>query len=109
MIEFRPEEIFVRGIRNRRVQYYQPASERLNEGIEHFVFDNVLFDYSHIPAEQRFGDIEKTSERLFIWDKDKRRHWDCALGLYKGLLLPMTRIEELREEEEKQRQQAPLN
>jgi hypothetical protein len=80
MITFRPEEKYVRR-RNMDntgnfgwVQYYQPASEGLEEGVESFRFGNVTFNLDHLDSSARFGETYRDSERLFIWDDQQRRH-----------------------------------
>lgn len=68
MIILRPEERFA--MHNKRsIQYYQPESQRLEEGIVSFRFQPVVFDYSHIPVEERVSGITEVSKRLGIWDK----------------------------------------
>jgi hypothetical protein len=67
VISFRPEEEFLRNRNGGWVQYYQPQSDRLQEGIVSYRFEPVTFDYSHIPDSARFGPIQKDSERLRIW------------------------------------------
>jgi len=67
MILFRPEEIFLKSRRS-HLQYYQPNSQKLNEGIDTFAFENVVFDYSHIPKD-KFKPQNRVSERLHIWRK----------------------------------------
>ncbi len=67
MISFRPEEEFLRLAKQGTVQYYQPDSDRLERGIATYKFEPVVFDYSHIPSEARFGPVQKDSERLRIW------------------------------------------
>jgi len=67
MISFRPEEEFLRTAKNGVVQYYQPASDRLEEGIVSYKFEPVVFDYSHLDSGARFGPVEQDSERLRIW------------------------------------------
>ena len=67
MIRFRPEEILLNSRNGGVLQYYQPASARLEEGIETFTFTPVVFDYSHIPKNERYGAVNKDSKRLHIW------------------------------------------
>lgn len=86
MISFRPEEEFVYCLRSRNLQYYQPQSGGLEEGIESFKFEPVVFDYTHIPEEQRRGPAQKQSERLRIWTQ--RNHNPHNLELREGLLVP---------------------
>ncbi len=52
MISFRPEENFIYDKKERKLQYFQPDSERLPEGLITFEFRPVHFDYEHI--DQRF-------------------------------------------------------
>ena len=49
------------------VHYYQPQSERLEEGLITYHFGNVTYDYSHIPSERRSCSVNNDSGRLFIW------------------------------------------
>lgn len=79
MILFRPEEIFLNSKRE-WVQYFQPRSERLEEGIESFKFRPVIFDYSHIDSYERFKPRDRTSERLHIWDQRIHTTGDLRLG-----------------------------
>jgi hypothetical protein len=74
----RPEEIMVRE-RRKFLQYYQPESQRLEEGIETFGFDPVIYNYSHIPEKERFGPLEKPSERLHIWTERHSQQGDLRL------------------------------
>ena len=68
MMLLRPEEIKVNS-NSSHLQYYQPDSERLNEGIVSFGFKPVTFDYSHIDSYERFKPEDKNSTRLCIWDE----------------------------------------
>lgn len=93
MITFRPEETFARNIvlkglyHNPFVQYYQPESEGLREGLETFMFGRVTFDYTHLPHEQwPNGESTAVSKRLFIWQN--RTHLDEDLAVHKGLMIP---------------------
>ena len=67
MMLLTPEELKVIERGGRTIQYYQPDSERLHEGIVEFNFGPVMFDYSHIPRDERFGPETRESERLKIW------------------------------------------
>jgi len=49
------------------MQYYQPDSSRLKEGLEGFQFKPVIFDYSHVP-EGDFKPDNAPSKRFFIWN-----------------------------------------
>lgn len=82
MILFRPEERFVNSMQ-KYLQYYQPESSKLKEGLETFEFKPVYFDYSHIPRD-RFKPLNKDSERLFIWIN--RIHREGYLKFDKGYL-----------------------
>jgi hypothetical protein len=85
MILLRPEERFLVN-RARRLQYYQPASERLEEGIETFDFTPVRFDYSHINPEIKFKPEDRFSERLFL--HKSRNHQTEPVKLVSGYLVP---------------------
>jgi len=61
------------------VQYYQPDSPRLNEGIECFQFKPIVFDYTHIPETKRFGPEKEKSKSLFLWKY--RGHLEGSLVL----------------------------
>jgi hypothetical protein len=65
MITFRPEENTA-FCRNSWLQYYQPASERLEEGIASYRFAPVHFDYSH---------LDGTANRPYDTDSKKLRIW----------------------------------
>ena len=78
MILFRPEEIFLYS-QGDWLQYFQPESPHLQEGIDSFHFVPVVFDYSHISAHERFKPHNRESERLHIWDK--RLHFTGDLVL----------------------------
>lgn len=66
MILTRPEEVFMAD-RNKYVQYYQPQSERLQQGIVSVSFSPVKFDYSHRRFVNGFELENKDSEKLRIW------------------------------------------
>jgi len=83
MISFRPEEIFAHGTGREWLQYYQPSSGRLEQGLESFKFVPVTFDYSHIP-EGRFQPEDRDSKRIHLWTE--RRHFTGLLG-HKGRYL----------------------
>jgi len=68
MIALRPEEKFIADFRN-TVQYYQPESAGLDQGLVSFRFEPVTFDYSHIPANERYGPIQEESKRTYIWTR----------------------------------------
>lgn len=83
MILLTPEEITAshRGF----VQYYQPESERLSEGLRTFKFVPVNYDYGYLPSDDgRKIPAEKDSPRLFLWDSDF--FCDGFLGIYSGLV-----------------------
>lgn len=65
MILLRPEEQQRVSIRP-TVQYYQPASELLEEGLLSVTYTPVEFDYSHIDSSLRFKPHNRTSSKLFI-------------------------------------------
>ncbi|HLC87398.1 MAG TPA: hypothetical protein VJH65_03945 [Candidatus Nanoarchaeia archaeon] len=83
MILFRPEEIFMNDRRN-YLQYYQPVSERLKEGLISFTFKPVNFDYSHIDPGYQFRPQDRDSIRLHIWKE--RNFTQNSLVLEDGLL-----------------------
>lgn len=73
MILFQPEEATVN---NRRswLQYFQPESERLSEGLVSYKFNTVTYDYDHIDkSEGRFKPSNRESTKVFIW-KEKVEH-----------------------------------
>ena len=78
MILLSPEEIFIQD-RGRDIQYYQPDSERLEEGIETFTFRPARFDYSHISSD-RFIPSNADSKRLFIWGDRRHEPGDLELA-----------------------------
>jgi len=73
MIMFRPEEEFALSLGKcfggSWVQYYQPNSNRLQEGIVSYEFEPVIYDYSHIPRNERFGGNSAESQKLRIWNR----------------------------------------
>jgi len=88
MILFRPEERIAYGrsiMRPPRLQYYQPASDRLEEALVTYAFGRVQFDYSHITSD-RYHPTDTESERIFIWKKQETH--EGSLTLSNGLLLP---------------------
>jgi len=89
MISLTPAEIFARNVKDGITQYFQPESERLGEGLETFKFTTVLFDYSHIPAKDRYGHVRVPSKKIFLWEN--RWHFDSQLELrVDGLLTKRT-------------------
>jgi hypothetical protein len=88
MITLRPEEKFARANRRSWIQYFQPPSADLGEGIESFKFLPVTLDYTHILPEQRVGDVQEISKRWNIWDDPQRKHFDCLLQIKDGFLVP---------------------
>jgi hypothetical protein len=86
IICLRPEEIFLRAVTRNQVQYYQPASERLDQGLVVYKYDNVEFDYSHIDENDGFKPENRESTKLFIWN-DSDFH-DGKFELKKGILVP---------------------
>jgi hypothetical protein len=87
IISFRPEEVFIFGKKKKKdgavLQYYQPGSECLGEGLENFLFRPVVFDYSHIPRGE-FRPDDRESKRLHLWTA--RRHNTSQLVLDEGYL-----------------------
>lgn len=79
MISFRPEERFLHSVQNGWLQYYQPASDKLEEGIETFRFAPVVYDYSH--PNRGFVSGSAESEKLYLWDAGKRVHNPGFLAL----------------------------
>ena len=49
------------------MQYFQPVSPRLEEGIVSYKFKTVTFDYSHVDSRERFKPQDRQSDRLHIW------------------------------------------
>ena len=84
MILLRPEEITLANRNFGRVQYFQPGSPRMEEGLETFRFNPVEFDYSHIDSKYRFKPQDTSSRRLHIWDQ--RTHSTGPLFLDSFLL-----------------------
>ena len=83
MITFRPEELLVEDARKSVIQYYQPKSEGLEEGIVTYKSEPVIFDYSHLPP-QGFARGEEDSKRIRIWREKVLR--DCPLKIESGYL-----------------------
>lgn len=67
LIMLHPVESFLKAKRT-YLQYYQPESPKLDEGLECFGFKPAVFDYTHINPERRFGPEKKSSEKLFFWE-----------------------------------------
>lgn len=86
MMLLRPEEI---RIKNHRIplQYYQPESQRLEEGIVQYSFGPVRFDYVHVDSSERFKPDNRDSARLFIWNADKKVELSNDLVLGRNLLV----------------------
>ena len=72
MIIFRPEEIAIERSLG-RIQYYQPQSANLNQGVVTFKFKDVVYDYSHIDSS-RFKPADTESARLKIWTGRKEEY-----------------------------------
>jgi hypothetical protein len=85
MLLLRSEEIVLVN-RARKLQYYQPESPRLEEGVETFDFGAVRFDYSHIDPAVKFKPKDGFSERLFL--HKSRNHQNGQLDLISGYLVP---------------------
>jgi hypothetical protein len=71
MILLRPEEGEINGSRE-WIQYFQPESTRLDEGLVSFKFGPVVFDYDHIDKGE-FKPSDRESTKLFIC-KEKVEH-----------------------------------
>jgi len=67
IILFRPEESFAYIVKGKKLQYYQPISDRLPEGLVTFKFDSVIFNYNHIDPRHRFKPNDTDSKKLHIW------------------------------------------
>lgn len=85
MIFFRPEEKFIYDSTG-NVQYYQPVSERLKQGIITYKFKPVIFDYSHIDSNTRFKPSNKASEKYHIWTSGELIDEDIRLS--NGMIIP---------------------
>lgn len=85
MIFFRPEEKFVYE-NSGTMQYYQPESEKLSQGIVTYEFEPVIFDYSHINSNSRFKPTNKPSEKDHIWTSNKFMDEDVKLS--GGIIIP---------------------
>lgn len=85
MINFRPEEQLAYEQGKGWVQYYQPASQNLTEGIVNLKFEPVRFDYSHINANVKFKPENKDSEKLRIWKERKEKSGKLKIEM--GFLL----------------------
>lgn len=88
MITTRPEEALAIE-RGRRLQYFQPESERLSEGLVSFKFSPVTFDYSHIDSSVQFKPENRESAKLYIW-REKSEHTG-ELELKDGYLINSAR------------------
>lgn len=85
MIFFRPEEKFIYKTTG-NVQYYQPKSEMLKQGIITYEFEPVIFDYSHIDSNTRFKPHNKASEKDYLWINGEFIDEDIILS--NGLIMP---------------------
>lgn len=83
MIKTRPEEMFLWSSRRPWLQYYQPNSSELEEGLRSFKFGRVNYDYSHIPSSE-FVSSDKDSDKLLIWTED--RFFNSGLKVSGGYL-----------------------
>ena len=81
MIILRPEEIFMQN-RNEWLQYYQPESEQLPEGIVTLKFEPLKRDYSHINSDERYKPENTKSTLRFIWTERKDCNGPRKLGEY---------------------------
>jgi len=88
MITTRPEEALAIG-RREWLQYFQPESERLQEGVVSFKFSPVTFDYSHIDRTVQFRPEDRKSAKLYVW-REKREHSN-SLELKEGYLINSAR------------------
>jgi hypothetical protein len=77
IITCRPEEI-VALCRSSWLQYYQPVSERLEEGIASYRFAPVHFDYSHLDGTE-YRPSNTDSKRLHIWKENHLNKGDLVL------------------------------
>ncbi len=84
MILLRPEEIILTQKNFGQIQYFQPESSRMREGLETFRFKPVKFDYSHINSDYGFKPENTSSKRLHIWNR--RQHFTGPLFLDTFLL-----------------------
>ena len=84
MIMFQPEE--EHDSKSGWLQYYQPQSARLPQGIVSFRFEPVVFDYTHIPIEDRITEDQEESKKLRIWTE--RDFNNGKLELSDGFLAP---------------------
>ena len=85
MILMSPVEILSKDKKFGYVQYYQPESSRLEEGVLTCSFSNVEFDYSHI-ENNRFKPTNKDSKRLFLANFERFDNCDLKLN-DKGFVL----------------------
>ena len=85
MILMSPAEILSKDKKFGYVQYYQPESSRLEEGVLTFLFSNYEFDYSHI-ENNRFKPTNKDSKRLFLANFERFDSGDFKLN-DKGFVL----------------------
>jgi hypothetical protein len=76
MILLRPEESFLKDITG-MVEYFQPESARLKEGLVIADFGDVSYDYSHIPSDG-FKPKDRESTKIFI---SKFKEVDDSNGL----------------------------
>ena len=84
IIIFSPEEIFAFNRNNPHarllpnpqsvLQYYQPQSERLVRGLVSYLFEPILFDYTHRPElmMSRFVDPSEHSKIRYQWTRAVR-------------------------------------
>ncbi len=90
LISSTPEEKYLfdrtktRLIRPGVIQYYQPNSPRLEQGIEDFHFKNVIYDYTLLNDDTL--PPTEVSEKVLLWDE--RRHNNGRFRLLDGILVP---------------------
>ena len=70
MMLITPEEKKIAN-RGNIVEYYQPNSKKLDEKIVAYRYGSVIYNYDHIPSEERHTPVEVESKKLRIWEGKK--------------------------------------
>lgn len=76
-----PAELAIMKQRNNEIIYFQPESQRLEEKLVKQKFSPLVYDYSHLPVEERpLGQVKKESTKRFLWLPNQRE--EHSSGIY---------------------------
>jgi hypothetical protein len=68
----KPEQLIKNRSRN-EIIYYQPESKKLEELLVKHKFSPVIYDYSHISSNERFGPETKESKTIYLWKPESKQ------------------------------------